>query len=197
MKYNNLPLILASASPRRKELLARLGVPFEVRVADIDETPLSGESPLAMTERLAQAKAAAISARLDYRCWILGSDTTVALGERVFGKPGSRQAAIDTLQLLSAQTHQVISSISLLSTDIAIPSQTLSVISRVQFGRLSRAQIETYCDTDEPYDKAGSYGIQGLAGSFVEHIEGDYSAIMGLPLWATAQMLRGAALIND
>ena len=180
-----LPLILASASPRRKELLARLGMDFDVMVADIDETPLADESPLAMAERLAQAKANAIARTLNEPSWVLGSDTTVALGGRIFGKPASRQEAIDTLTLLSGNTHQVISSICLVG-----PGQTLtsSVVSQVRFGPLRQAQITAYCDTDEPYDKAGSYGIQGLAGAFVEHIDGDYSAIVGLPLWATSQL---------
>jgi septum formation protein len=189
-----VPLILASASPRRKELLARLKVEFSVVVADIDEVSLEGEPPIAMTERLAQAKAQAVTDRLRKPCWVLGLDTTVSLGQRVFGKPASRQEAIDTLALLSANTHQVITSICLLG---AGQSLTHSVISHVRFGPLSHAQIVWYCDTEEPYDKAGSYGIQGLAGSFVEHIDGDYSAIVGLPLWTTAQLLRTAGLLPE
>jgi septum formation protein len=187
-------LILASASPRRKELLARLGIKFSVVVAEIDETPLQDEPPLAMTERLAHAKAQAIADRLSKPCWVLGLDTTVSLGQRVFGKPTSRQEAIDTLSVLSATTHQVISSISLMG---AGQSFNRSVISQVRFGSLSHAQIVSYCNTEEPYDKAGSYGIQGLAGSFVEHIDGDYSAIVGLPLWTTAQLLRTAGLLPE
>ena len=185
-------LILASASPRRKELLARLGVEFSVEIADIDETPLGSEPPVAMTERLAHAKAQAVAHTLNGAYWVLGSDTTVALGGRVFGKPASRQEAIDTLTLLSGNTHQVISSVSLVGEG---QSQTKSVVSQVSFGKLSDAQIAAYCDTDEPYDKAGSYGIQGRAGNFVKHINGDYSAIVGLPLWLTSQLLRTARLI--
>jgi len=196
MNASATPLILASASPRRKELLARLGLSFEVMVADIDETPLEGESPRQMTERLAQHKASAIARSLVYPAWVLGSDTTVALNQQVFGKPDSREAAIATLSLLSANIHQVISSISLAHSDHAVTPLTTSVISQVRFGALSTKQISNYCDTDEPYDKAGAYGIQGLAGSFVEHIDGDYSAIMGLPLWATGQMLRSVGLLD-
>lgn len=188
------PLILASASPRRKELLARLGIEFSVVVADIDETPLEDETPTAMTERLAHAKAQAVVDRLSKPYWVLGMDTTVSLGQRVFGKPASRQDAIETLGLLSANTHQVISSICLMG---AGQSLNRSVISQVRFGPLSHAQIVSYCNTEEPYDKAGSYGIQGLAGSFVEHIDGDYSAIVGLPLWTTAQLLRTAGLLPE
>ncbi len=186
------PLILASASPRRKELLARLGVEFNVVVPDIDETPLAGESPVNMTERLAQAKAQTVVDGAPDAVWVLGSDTTVSLGDRVFGKPASRQEAIDTLSLLSGNTHQVISSVCLIGSG---QSLTSSVVSQVRFGQLSPGQIAAYCDTDEPYDKAGSYGIQGQAGAFVEHIDGDYSAIVGLPLWATSQLLR--TLIKD
>jgi septum formation protein len=185
-------LILASASPRRKELLARLGVEFSVTIADIDETPLQGESPVAMTERLAHAKAQAVADTLNGAHWVLGSDTTVALGGRVFGKPASRREAMDTLALLSGNTHQVISSVSLVGGGQSV---TKSVVSQVSFGELSNAQITAYCDTDEPYDKAGSYGIQGMAGNFVKHINGDYSAIVGLPLWLTSQLLRTARLI--
>ena len=185
-------LILASASPRRKELLARLGIEFSVEIADIDETPLGGEPPVAMTERLAHAKARAVADTLNGAYWVLGSDTTVALGGRVFGKPASRREAMDTLALLSGNTHQVISSVSLVGEGQSV---TKSVVSQVSFGELSNAQIAAYCDTDEPYDKAGSYGIQGKAGNFVKHINGDYSAIVGLPLWLTSQLLRAARLI--
>ncbi len=155
-------------------------------IADIDEAPLAHETPVEMTERLAYAKAKAIADKLSEPSWVLGLDTTVALKERVFGKPSSRQEAIDTLRLLSGNTHQVISSICLTGTGQPL---CCSVISQVKFGILSDAQIAAYCDTDDPYDKAGSYGIQGAAGAFVEHIDGDYSAIVGLPLWATSQLL--------
>jgi septum formation protein len=187
-------LILASASPRRKELLARLEVPFQIKIADIDETPLLNEHPLVMTERLARAKAQAVADRLNDTYWVLGSDTTVALGSRVFGKPASRQEAIETLGLLSGRCHEVISSVCLLGGGEVL---TTNIVSHVTFGQLSRHQIEAYCDTDEPFDKAGSYGIQGKGGCFVQHIDGDYSAIVGLPLHATAQLMRQAKLIEE
>jgi septum formation protein len=186
-------LILASASPRREELLSRLGVSFSVQSAAIDEARLANESPREMTERLSLSKARAILNQLSTPAWVLGADTTVALSEVVFGKPASRTDAVQTLTQLSGKTHQVISSISLVSTGYI---QTESVISSVSFGKLSADTIAAYCDTDEPYDKAGSYGIQGQAGAFVEHIDGDYSAIVGLPLWTTAQLLRTAKLIK-
>lgn len=192
MKPHNT-FVLASASPRRKELLARLGVSFDIQSADIDETRLAHETPLEMTERLSRAKAGVIYNKINTPAWVLGADTTVALDTTIYGKPESRTEAIATLSHLSNNTHQVISSISLMSEGFC---KTRSVVSSVRFGKLSAHTIAQYCDTDEPYDKAGSYGIQGLAGAFVEHIEGDYSAIMGLPLWATAQLLRSAKLIK-
>jgi len=187
-------LVLASASPRRRELLARLGLTFSVHSSDIDESRLTSESPREMTERLAQAKARAVAGHLPAQHWVLGADTTVALGDVVFGKPGSRQDAFDTLKLLSGNTHEVISSVCLLGPS---GSTTHSVVSNVRFGELSDSQISAYCDTDEPWDKAGSYGIQGLAGAFVEHIDGDYSSIVGLPLWTCAQLLRAAKLLAE
>lgn len=184
-------LILASASPRRKELLTRLGVNFEIKIANIDETRLQQETPIEMTERLALGKAMAIFKQ--HNAWVLGADTTVALGNKVFGKPESTSQAFDTIKLLSGNTHQVISSVSLVGDDFC---ETRSHVSNVRFGKLSDEMIKDYCNSDEPYDKAGSYGIQGLAGAFVEHIDGDYSAIVGLPLWTTAQILRTAGLIT-
>ncbi len=185
-----MPLILASQSPRRAELLARFGLPFELASADIDETRLPHESPTEMTERLAIDKADAVINSTTTRplrgCWVLGGDTTVALGEDVFGKPESRTDAIATLKRLSGRSHQVISSVCLMSCDEYFLE---TVISQVTFGKLKPEWIDRYCDGDEPWDKAGSYGIQGQAGLFVERIEGDYSAIVGLPLWATGQLL--------
>ncbi len=185
-------LILASASPRRRELLARLELPFEVITADIDERRHDQEQPLAMTERLARTKAQVVLSKLARPRWVLGADTTVALGARIFGKPESREDAIETLGLLASHTHEVISSVALLGPG---SEAVRSVVSRVTFGPLSARQIETYCDSDEPWDKAGSYGIQGRAGAFIEHIDGDYSAIVGLPLFTCAQLLRAADLI--
>ena len=191
---NRPSLFLASASPRRRELLSRLGVPFEVITADIDEARHADESPLAMTERLAQSKARTVAELLNEPCWVIGADTTVALGDRVFGKPSSRHDAIDTLNQLADNTHEVISSVALLGPG---SEAVRSVVSRVTFGPLSARQIEIYCNSDEPWDKAGSYGIQGLAGAFVEHIDGDYTAIVGLPLFTCAQLLRAAGLIAE
>jgi septum formation protein len=194
-------LILASSSPRRKELLTRLGLPFDTLAADIDETKRPNESPSIYCKRMAFEKALVIQMK-QTSALVLGSDTSVVLGDTVLGKPADRTTAIATLEQLSGQIHQVITSVCLLSPENVAE---IEVISKVQFAKLSRQQIESYCDTDEPYDKAGSYGIQGLGGVFVQHIDGDYSAIMGLPLNATWNLLQSyysaiqsqATAIND
>ncbi len=191
---SNSRLILASASPRRKELLARLGLPFSVQVADIDESRLAGESPTQMTLRLAEVKAKTIYAQQTEPAWVLGADTTVALEQLIFSKPNSRDEAIETLTLLANKTHQAITSVCLLGDRF---ERSESVVSQVRFGPLSEAVIHAYCDSNEPYDKAGGYGIQGSAGAFVQHIKGDYSAIVGLPLWTTTKLLRAAGLITQ
>ncbi len=179
------PLILASASPRRSELLARLGLSFTARAADIDESARVGESPKDYCARLSCEKAGAIyNQRPD--SWVIGSDTIVVLGEQMLGKPASRAEAVACLSQLSGNTHEVITGVCLLGPQ---HREHMVIVSAVTFGQLSTQEIDTYCDTDEPYDKAGAYGIQGLGGVLVEHIAGDYSAIMGLPLRATWQLL--------
>ena len=188
-------LILASQSPRRAELLGHFGIAFDVVSADIDESRLTRETPVQMTERLAIEKANAVRrAGLAYparQCWVLAGDTTVALGDEIFGKPTSRADAVATLRRLSGQTHEVISSVCLMGVD---EYDVETVVSRVTFGTLQNSWIERYCDGGEPWDKAGGYAIQGQAGIFVERIEGDYSAIVGLPLWATGKLLDKAGL---
>lgn len=187
-----MTLILASQSPRRAELLGYFNLPFTVSSADIDETRLPDEAPIAMTERLAIAKAQCILRQSeDVEAWVLGGDTTVALGVDIFGKPTSKTAAIETLRRLSGNSHEVISSVCLASKQHTYIN---TVVSKVTFGDLKPEWIAQYCEGDEPWDKAGSYGIQGAAGVFVERIEGDYSAIVGLPLWATGSLLVKAGL---
>ena len=182
-------LILASQSPRRAELLASLGIEFETISADIDETRLTGESPQSMTERLAIAKAKVVLAHRGEDVWVLAGDTCVALGDEIFDKPQTVGDAITTLTRLSGVTHQVLTSMCIMSYQ---SQRVETVVSRVTFGELDQAMIVAYCATDEPYDKAGAYGIQHNGGKFVRHIEGDYSAIVGLPLWTTGQLLRYA-----
>lgn len=181
-------LILASASPRRAELLAQIGVPFEVVPADIDETPKPGEAPEAYVERLAREKALAV-AGAESRLPVLGSDTSVVIGGDILGKPDSPASARSMLQRLSGSTHQVITAVA-----VAVPGRCHCrvVTTNVTFRPLSQAEIHAYVASGEPFDKAGGYGIQGLGGIFVCELKGSYSAVVGLPLCETAELLAEA-----
>nr|WP_288465755.1 Maf family protein [uncultured Pseudomonas sp.] len=186
-------LYLASASPRRRELLAQIGVPFTTHVVPIDETAQPGEAPAAYVERLARAKAQAALATLADRrdAVVLGSDTAVVLDGRILGKPVDREDALVTLGALSGREHQVLTAVALVSDSRA---EARVVASTVCFKPLDRKQIEAYWATGEPRDKAGSYGIQGLAAVFVSQMQGSYSAVVGLPLCETAELLAQFAI---
>ncbi len=181
-------LHLASASPRRRELLAQIGVPFVTLIASIDETALPGEPAERYVERLAREKAqaglAALSDPAD--AVVLGADTAVVLDGRILGKPADRAECLATLAALSGREHQVLTAVALASAQ-RIESRV--VASRVRFRPLRAGEAEAYWATGEPCDKAGSYGIQGLAAVFVSQLEGSYSAVVGLPLCETAQLL--------
>ncbi|GAD63208.1 Maf family protein [Aquipseudomonas alcaligenes] len=181
-------LHLASASPRRRELLAQIGVPFVTLIASIDETALPGEPAERYVERLAREKAqaglAALSDPTD--AVVLGADTAVVLDGRILGKPADRAECLATLAALSGREHQVLTAVALASAQ-RIESRV--VASRVRFRPLRAGEAEAYWATGEPCDKAGSYGIQGLAAVFVSQLEGSYSAVVGLPLCETAQLL--------
>ncbi|PAU64486.1 septum formation inhibitor Maf [Pseudomonas sp. PIC25] len=183
-------LYLASASPRRRELLAQIGVPFVTLIASIDENPLPNEPANAYVERLAREKALAGFARANdtVDAVVLGADTAVVLDGRILGKPRDRDEALDMLQALSGREHEVLTAVALASEERC---ESCVVTSRVGFRPLSRAEAEAYWETGEPRDKAGSYGIQGLAAVFVSHLQGSYSAVVGLPLCETAQLLAG------
>ncbi len=183
-------LVLASASPRRAALLYAAGVSFEVRPADLDETPLPGEAPRAYARRVARAKARAVHAHDGET--VLAADTVVALGARILGKPDSTEAARAMLSDLSGRTHAV-------HTAVAVRVGTRiigrTVTTRVRFRSLSEADIARYLATGEPYDKAGGYGIQGEGGALVARVVGSYTAVVGLPLEETLVLLdqaRGA-----
>jgi septum formation protein len=172
-----LKLVLASRSPRRAELLKAAGIGFEVRIADIDETPLDGEDPRAYVLRLAEEKARAVEAGADET--VLAADTTVVLGDEIMGKPEDAVDAARMLRALAGTRHEVITAICLkrgdhLVRDIASTS--------VWFAPLSEAEIADYVASGEPMDKAGAYGIQGLASKFVERIDGSYTNVVGLPI---------------
>ncbi|PID54698.1 MAG: septum formation inhibitor Maf [Gammaproteobacteria bacterium] len=180
------PLILASASPRRKALLAQILAEFEVQAADIDETPNADEHPGDYVLRMAREKAQAIQAPR-----VLASDTTVVSGELILGKPADEGAARAMLTRLSDSWHSVFSAVYLRCDGVSFQDIAET---RVKFTPLSEAQISAYLATDEPWDKAGGYAIQGLAGVFVERIEGSYSNVVGLPLAQTNSLLNAAGI---
>ncbi|GAB1344734.1 Maf family protein [Gemmatimonas sp.] len=179
-------VILASQSPRRRELLAQIGITHDVRPADIDETVWPGEEPVPHSERLAREKAHTL-ALLHPEAVVIGSDTIVVIEGAILGKPVSRDDAIAMLERLSGREHTVYTSVA-----VAHEGRTLSGVEAVQvyFRSLTRAQIEAYVDTGEPMDKAGAYGIQGFGATLVERICGDYFAVMGLPLGRLVALLR-------
>ncbi|HEU0012515.1 MAG TPA: Maf family protein [Longimicrobium sp.] len=172
------PLVLASQSPRRAELIGRLGLAFETIPADIDERYLPGETPPGHAERLARGKAQAIAAsRPD--ALVVGSDTIVVVDGDVLGKPRDRAHAIEMLLRLSDRDHEVCTGVA-----VAHGSRVESGLERVRvrFRPLDRRACEEYVDTGEPMDKAGAYGIQGFGSALVRRIDGDYFAVMGLPV---------------
>jgi septum formation protein len=185
------PIIcLASSSPRRRELLSQIGVPHVVAGADIDETVLPGETPHAYVTRLAREKALAIRGT-GQRLPVLAADTTVVVDGRVFGKPRDRADAIDMLGQLSDRIHEVLTAVAL--ADSRGVSERLSS-SAVRFRRISLEECAAYWETGEPRDKAGGYAIQGLGAVFVESLTGSYSAVMGLPLFETGELLQAAGI---
>lgn len=180
-------LILASASPRRRELLEQLGVRFTCDPAHIDESRHLDESPPDYVQRMAREKALAVASRYPLPGnVILAADTSVVIDDTVLGKPGDRADALGMLGLLSGRTHTVLTAVSLWS---ASGMRCELVATEVQFIVLSRELCERYMSTAEPWDKAGAYGIQGLGGAFVQSIRGSYSSVVGLPLSETWQLL--------
>ena len=199
-------LYLASKSPRRKELLTALGVTnfdvMPVGMADVltfvegDETQLPGESAADYVVRTAKEKALAALAKIHAEgripAPVLAADTVVSLDGVVLGKPADRNEARDFMHRLSGRTHEVRTAV-WVGTDAVHLTSAVSV-SQVTFAPLTEAQIERYIATEEPYDKAGGYGIQGLAGLFIARIEGSYTGIMGLPVFETSNLLRPLGL---
>jgi len=178
-------IILASASPRRKELLDQIKVIYKIHPVDLDETPLPDETPLDYVQRLAAEKSAACMAQLNTEIPVLAADTAVILGNMIMGKPKDQADALAMLTQLSGKTHQVYSAISLRGRE---HSQAVS-ITEVTFRCLTEREILDYWRSGEPVDKAGSYAIQGMGGVFVESIKGSFSGVVGLPLFETAELL--------
>ena len=180
-------LYLASGSPRRRDLLEQIGVPFRVISAPVDEQLFAGESPEVYVERLARSKAqAGWAAAVDAQAVVLGADTCVVLDGQVLGKPEDQAQAQAMLKALSGRSHRVLTAVALCD---ATREQAQIVESEVSFGWISEAQMQAYWDTGEPCDKAGGYAIQGLGAVFVRSFSGSYSAVVGLPLYETSALL--------
>jgi nucleoside triphosphate pyrophosphatase len=189
---NDSSIVLASASPRRAELLASAGIAFKVVPGDLDETPLPGEDPVAHVLRLAEGKAREVASRADGRFFI-GADTIVLCDREIMGKPRDAEDAKRMLRKLSGRTHQVITGYAVIDrkTDRSI-SETVST--DVVFKKLADEEIDAYVSTGCPMDKAGAYAIQGGAAYMVERIDGSYTNVVGLPLCEVVESLRGLGL---
>ncbi len=180
-----MEIILASQSPRRKELLELMGLSFTIKVADIDETMTPGADPAEEVGRVSRLKAMAIHA--DEDALVIAADTIVVCQGKILGKPHSKQEAEDMLTLLSGRDHQVMTGYTVRKGDRLL---THTEVSHIHFRPLAPAEIRAYVETGEPMDKAGAYGIQGKAALFVSRLEGDYYNVMGLPICTLGQSLR-------
>ena len=201
-------LVLASASPRRQELLRNAGITFTVQPADIDETPLAGEPPRECAERLARQKAMAVF-RKQPQHHVLGADTIVVIDSAILGKPSDARDAARMLRLLSGRTHSVITGVCLVSPvtgesvstgtsgrqPATASEKTASETTLVTVSRISEDEIRDYIATGEPMDKAGAYAIQGMASRWIPRIEGDYSNVVGLPLALVYAMLQEQGVV--
>jgi septum formation protein len=185
-------LILASASPRRRELLAQAGFIFTVESADVDESLRDGEEPVAYVLRLAVEKAQAVFAgysAVQETLVVLGADTSVVLDDEVLGKPADAADAMRMLRRLSGRTHQVLTGVAAV-TRAGVFSDVETT--EVTFSEIPEAELAAYCATPEPHDKAGAYGIQGYAARWIPRIDGDYFNVMGLPIARTAKLIETA-----
>lgn len=183
----NAPLVLASASPRRQQLLAQVGItPDKIKPADIDETPRKDELPRAYAIRMGREKAQAVHAAGQFT---LAGDTVVSVGRRILPKAETAVEVLDCLNLMSGRAHHVMTSITLIGPNGDTADRLNDT--RVILKRLTGEEIKAYCDSGEGIGKAGGYGIQGSAGGFVRQISGSYTGIVGLPLFETLSLLRG------
>jgi septum formation protein len=214
-RQNKPELILASSSPRRQELLREIGIPFQVHAANINEDQKPEEAPIAYALRLAREKAEAVAARYP-ESYVLGADTIVVLKGEVLGKPIDHADAVRMLRLLSGQTHEVTTAVSLIAPNALAPNtsvlphtsapntvapgtlaETRASTTKVYFREIAEAEIQKYVAGGEPMDKAGAYAIQGGASRWTDRIEGEYSNVVGLPLSLVTEMLRINGLMKS
>lgn len=189
----NRPIILASGSPRRAELLQQIGVEFEIVPADIDETPAPNELAADYVQRMAREKALAVAKEFPNQV-VLAADTSVIVDGEIWGKPLDRQHAKVMLAGLSGRSHQVLTALAVFyGGDVALQLN----VTDVSFATLTAEQIDSYVASGDADDKAGAYGIQGAAGCFVKHLNGSYSGVMGLPLYETAVLLGKAGIMLE
>ncbi len=203
MIFSDQKIYLASKSPRRRELLRQIGVEFEIlmlreepgRHGAVSEDVLPGEAPDVYVQRVAREKAehgwnAVLWRKLPQRP-VLAADTTVTIDGKILGKPADAAEAMTMLRSLSGRTHEVLTAVAVIAND-----ELKEVLNRsqVKFAAVGEPLLRAYCNTAEPYDKAGAYGVQGHAAQFIEHISGSYTGIMGLPLFETAQLLNQAGI---
>jgi septum formation protein len=186
-------IVLASSSPRRRELLQQLGVDFHVVAADIEEQARPGEKPGDFVLRMAHEKALEVMQKVGSSLPVLGSDTAVILNGQILGKPQNRSDAIGMLSSLSGKTHEVYSAVAVAVSETEI-HEALNV-TKVTFSNLEPDWIDSYCNSGDPMDKAGAYGVQGRAAEKISRIEGSFYGVMGLPLYETAQLLKSAGVI--
>lgn len=188
-----MKIILASASPRRRELLDQIGIRYDVRAVDIDESALPAETAEILVQRLAKEKAQAAWQQSNKTMPVLGADTLGIIGSQLLVKPRDFEHAKEMLGNMSGQCHQILSAVALRhknGTDVALN------VNNVYFKTLTEKEIKSYWETGEPQDKAGAYAIQGLGAVFVKRIEGSYSGVMGLPLYETHRLLNGVKKDN-
>jgi septum formation protein len=185
--------VLASGSPRRKELLEQLGLKFSVLVTDIDETHRQGEPPVEYVRRMALEKAVAGQTMSGSELAVLGADTVVLLDDEILGKPCDREQAASMLARLSNREHLVLSAVAIVQASTR--TEVLLNMTTVTFAEIPTSFIHRYCSTDEPLDKAGAYAIQAEPGIYVSRIEGSYSGVMGLPLYETGRLLEIAGVL--
>ena len=185
-------LILASSSPRRRELLQQLGLEFEIFSPEIDESVLVGESVAAYVERLACAKAEAVSIQYP-NAIVIAADTSLSVDHHILGKPESKQHAFEMWQRISGRKHDVYSGVCVRTST---EKSSIVVRTQVEFQVLSHSDMDDYWATGEPVGKAGAYAIQGIAARYIPRIEGSYSNVVGLPLHETVQLLKAVKVLN-